>query len=440
MHAGRVFVALLTVVLLAAPGRAQVDCSDPDNLCTGDPCVIPALELPSDCTVDFGTRTVVILGRLRQPAEGVLDFSAGAFTVSGGIVNRRAASATQRVTLQATGNIVVDSTIRLRGAGAFITLDAGGDLSWSRRISAGGTAGGGYAMDVLLRAAGDVTADGRVDVSNTGNTAGTIQIEAGGRLTAAGRIKARQGDAILRGATELHVLGTIDVRGFATSQSLIELTSTAGPVTVDGTVLANGSAVSQGLAGSVIVTASGDVVVNGRLLANGDAGGEVAVSSSSGGVAVNGRVSASGGDGGLVTLSAATLASVDGTIDASGDNPASSGGGAGTIDITGAEARLGAGGLLTATSVSRPGGTIGVSATAGDLLLAGRLLAGTGESSGGNSLGGTIEGDASGDLTASGVFECLDAAVSGGCIGLSAGGTLDTSGGTFDKPIVASCP
>jgi len=73
MHAGRVFVALVTVLLLAAPGRAQVDCSDPDNLCTGDPCVIPALELPSDCTVDFGT----------LPSSS-----------SGGCANRRKASST----------------------------------------------------------------------------------------------------------------------------------------------------------------------------------------------------------------------------------------------------------------------------------------------------------------------------------------------------------
>ena len=32
------------VVLVAAPVEAQVDCSNPDNLCTGDPCVIPSVE------------------------------------------------------------------------------------------------------------------------------------------------------------------------------------------------------------------------------------------------------------------------------------------------------------------------------------------------------------------------------------------------------------
>jgi len=96
--------------------------------------------------------------------------------------------------------------------------------------------------------------------------------------------------------------------------------------------------------------------------------------------------------------------------------------------------------LLDARGVVRPGGIIHVAASAGDLLLEGMLLAGTNASSGLNSEGGTIEGTASGDLTASGVFQCLGAAISGGCIGLSAGGTLDTNGGTFDKAIVSDCP
>jgi len=432
MHAGRVFVALITVLLLAAPGRAQVDCTDPDNLCTGDPCVIGALELPASCIVDFGTRTVIIQRRLRLPPDGVLSFSAGAFTVSGSIVNQHTLSSSVSVSLQATGNIVVEKAIRLRGR-SDLTLDADGDIAWSRRLSAGGEM-----ATILVNADGDVTAEGPVEVTRTGNSFGTIQIEAGARLTVR-RVRTRRGDAIVRGATELHVLGVIDAWGFETAQATIELTSSNGPVTIDGVAMANGSG-AEGDSGNVIVTGAGDVVVNGRVAADGDGGGTVTLSSTGGGVAVNGRVSASGGNGGPITLSAATLASVDGTIDASGDNPVFQGGGAGSIDITGADARLGPGGSLTATSVSRPGGSIRVSATAGDLLLAGTLRAGTGESSGGNSIGGTIEGDASGDLTASGVFECLDAAASGGCIGLSAGGTLDTSGGTFDKPIVASCP
>jgi hypothetical protein len=41
-------------------------------------------------------------------------------------------------------------------------------------------------------------------------------------------------------------------------------------------------------------------------------------------------------------------------------------------------------------------------------------------------------------LTASGRIVC--AGHVGGCLALSAGGTLDTTGATFDLPVVADCP
>ena len=50
--------------------------------------------------------------------------------------------------------------------------------------------------------------------------------------------------------------------------------------------------------------------------------------------------------------------------------------------------------------------------------------------------GGVIQGDASGNLTARGEFD----ATTGGCIGLSAGGTLDTTDGTFAPAFGSSCP
>src|SRR5262249_1823003 len=70
-------------------------------------------------------------------------------------------------------------------------------------------------------------------------------------------------------------------------------------------------------------------------------------------------------------------------------------------------------------------GSLRFSATAGDLTLSGTFLA----------RGRVIEGMASGNLTADGVFRATF-----GCIGLSAGGTLDTSAGSFDAPIVPDCP
>lgn len=77
------------------------------------------------------------------------------------------------------------------------------------------------------------------------------------------------------------------------------------------------------------------------------------------------------------------------------------------------------------------GGEIRLGATSGNLTLAGTFLV-----RGGAGLGGVIEGTAAGDLFAGGHFECAP----GGCIGLSAGGALDLTGGSFDKPVAPDCP
>ena len=50
--------------------------------------------------------------------------------------------------------------------------------------------------------------------------------------------------------------------------------------------------------------------------------------------------------------------------------------------------------------------------------------------------GGTIEAQTGGNLTLAGDF----AAAVGGCIGLSAGGILDTSAASFDVTPTGSCP
>jgi hypothetical protein len=50
--------------------------------------------------------------------------------------------------------------------------------------------------------------------------------------------------------------------------------------------------------------------------------------------------------------------------------------------------------------------------------------------------GGTIEAMATGDLTVGGAFRSAP----NGCIALTAGGTLDTSGASFDTSLVPDCP
>jgi hypothetical protein len=79
------------------------------------------------------------------------------------------------------------------------------------------------------------------------------------------------------------------------------------------------------------------------------------------------------------------------------------------------------------------GGQLRVVATNGDLDLRGLFLA-----RGGTGPGGIIEGTATGNITTDGIYEC--AGTPAGCIALNAGGTLDTTGASFDKPLSGDCP
>ena len=77
---------------------------------------------------------------------------------------------------------------------------------------------------------------------------------------------------------------------------------------------------------------------------------------------------------------------------------------------------------------TQPSGRIKLDATAGDLTLSGRFRA--------RGRAGSIEGSATRGVFADGEFE----ADGDGCIGLSAGTTLDTTGSMFDIPVMTSCP
>ena len=84
----RAIVTLLACVLaVARVAAAPVDCSDPNNLCTGDPCVIPSLEVVPSCTVDFRPRQLVIAGTLRVPADGSLSLTAATIVLQGRLLH-----------------------------------------------------------------------------------------------------------------------------------------------------------------------------------------------------------------------------------------------------------------------------------------------------------------------------------------------------------------
>src|SRR5689334_9423242 len=117
----RAMTVAAVLVILASAAQAQVSCSDPDNLCTGDPCVIDGtFTVVSPCDVDFGSRTLTVRGRMRVPNAGELSFSAGAITVEaqGGIDGSN---------VVALGGVGTGADITLTASGA-IAID--GDRRW----------------------------------------------------------------------------------------------------------------------------------------------------------------------------------------------------------------------------------------------------------------------------------------------------------------------
>lgn len=393
----RLVACTFAIACLAPVARAQVSCNDPDNLCTGDPCTINDIEVDSPCTVDFGARALVIRGRIRVPAAGSIDLTA-----------------------------------------ASIEVQAHGVVNGSREEP------GGVAADLALHASGAILIEGRLLASGH-NAAGSITVEAGGVLTVAGTVRTNAppigGSVFLSGDAGVQITRFVKASG-GTGGSIV-VQSTAGDVLIDHDLRAEG----DGTGGTIMLQAVGTVTVSARVSVQGKgAGGALYVGCGSDCVIDRRlRVRSSKGVGGTLSLAAGANVIVNDDLDARGKIQA------GTIDIsalgdvslqtqadvdlrgdlpgsahvTGASATV-ATGVRWSARTRQPGGGLRFVTTAADLTLDGVF----------ETRSGTIEGMAAGNLTAGGRFR----AAPDGCIALSAGGTLDTTGGDFDVAIVADCP
>jgi len=381
----RVGGGLLAALLLGEPTHAQVSCDDPDNLCTGDPCVIPSLEVVPSCTVDFRPRQLVIAGTLRVPADGSLSLTAATIVLQGRLLHSdRFSSAT--AVLTADGNIDVQGSIAFQGSGDLV-LDAGGSIDVAAAVT--GSSGPGTRF---------------------------ITVEADGAVTI-GRTVRNEGPVAVRGATGVTVSKPIITPlGYG-----IEVSSSAGAVLVNDILIANGPT-----GGVITIDGQGDVVINDRVLARGRrfGGGTISVASAAGNVEVSADLSARGG-GGTVTVTAPGSVSLGDRLDVFR---------AGTLVVQGGSVTASAGSSARADGTVGCAGALRFEATAGDLTLSGRYSARAREAL--TPPCGIIEGTATGNVVADGTF----LAAPFGCIAFSAGGTVDTSGGTFDTAVVADCP
>jgi hypothetical protein len=451
-------------------------------LCTGDPCTITLpIEVISPCTANFIPRTLVIAAPIQVPNNGTLSFTAGSIQVNQRISGRHTSAAEgdgADVSLTATGNIIVGPplgqiTVSARNTNGTITLSAGGNIDLQRRLLAKGQGTGATATGgtVVLDATGTISSSRRGKIDARGRTLGVPT--AGGQVT-------------LDGDAGVTLLARVDVLGGG--GGTVQIDSATGDVILDerGEVRANGSGSLPAIGGTITVNAAGTVnmtqTVLGRfhslLLAKGASANAGTITIQSGEVieaVARASVSGTGGDGGTIEIDATgnidvRTADVDGRstggsvdIDAGGSatvrlasaNSPGTGAGGGMVTIVGA-------GAVTAERIKASGGTTGgavaVSSTGGDVSIerlvdvggetiggslnvaagAGDVELGTNPSAGfiaSGPAGGEIEAIASGNLTARGDFD----ATVGGCIGLSAGGTLDTSQGTFSPAFGAGC-
>jgi hypothetical protein len=377
--------SVLVTLLLATTAFAQVDCSNPDNLCTGDPCTIAAIAVESPCVVDFGSRALVVAGTLRvQSALGVgsISFTAASIAVPGMIQADDDGVPVHTdggdITLMADADITVDGRLQSKGYydGGTIVLDGGGDIRVRGPISATGRySGGGH---VAIDAVGEVEITQVVRVNGGG---GTIGITAGGDLVVDGPLNGRQPAPLFGKSTNITLVA-------------------GGSILVADRIDASGTTFGSG-DGDIIIRGAAGVTVCRPIRTRGYAiGGGVEVSSSAGNVIVSNSIDAGGRNrGNVIRLEAAGMLSVTGSLLARG------------VGVFGGD-------------IFARGATVSLTAPRFDVR------------GGNDSTGGTIEGTATGNLTASGSFR----AQPNGCIALNAGGMLDTSLATFAPPPVADCP
>ncbi|MBX3024023.1 hypothetical protein KF840_03840 [bacterium] len=478
------FIAPLALAL--APQAAQaIKCTKPADLCTGDPCVIRQVEVASPCVLDFGDRTLVIGGTLTVPNGGTLNLKARDIDVRRAIVGRHATpfvgagatialsavndidvhwridasgrTAPGRITLEAGGNVRLMGPIRAAAngpnptaPGGRIAISAGGRITASGRAriraeGASGTAGGSVALSAGrgLRLENRIGADGRdggsvAIISTTGDIRTFRQVSASGWLGTGGSV------VTFAQTGSVYLLDDIDAQGVGGGGAIFAIGGTL--LTASGHLRARGSSLA-GAGGTIVASGGAAVSLLASISAAGTSGGSIQVVCTGGDLRTVAPLVASGatGAGGSIALRAAGAMTVDSLCDVDGRAAG------GDIRVNGRSVTLSArtqltargavGGSVTVTGDGvvvaapariqvdgdQPSGRIRFDATAGDLTLSGRFRA--------RGIGGSIEGSAARAVLANGEFQAAGA----GCIGLSAGTRVDTSGGLFDVPVTSTC-
>lgn len=398
--------------------------------------------------------------------------------------------ATGSIDVQASGDIVVEDSLIAKPVGSNVTavggnvaLDAGGTIFTDQTalidVQAANVVGGVVAID----AGGDVTLEGRIHAE--GNPGGTVTIASSGGFVSLDRDVRVQGIGgpggllAVTGQTGIAVtdkqLATSDVALGGT----IQLTSAAAGVFISDPLYVGGAS-----GGQILVSAPNGVVQPTERLdarATTGTGGIIDIQAEIITLVKDAEARSKSGNGGTVHLAGSQL------VDLAGGDAETGGkidGGSITLESASGDVRVARASSLTASGTRGNGGSLTIDVPVGALTLETKVaLTGNGTLGVGgqadvfaNSLtitrarfdadgratggelrfqqsgignpfllegtfearkNGTIEALAtSGDLTVRGKLRAAPA----GCIGLAAGGTLNTTGASTDVPVTPSCP
>jgi len=355
---------------------AQVVSNDTANCPNNsNPCNISkAFEINDGCTLDFGTRSVTVLGSGKiDVLSNSANIKAGTFSVapSGRVEGRGTGAAPPRnrggvLTVTTTGAVNIQRSGSIRGIVDFSANDRAGTFN----VIAGGN----------ITVSGDIIANNLT--VNGGN--GVISLRSGGNITTGSL------------ATIAAMGGDFSTGGF------IDFTAPNGMVDLGAPINANG-----GDGGVIDVLAGGDAVVRG-------------INSTGGGDA---------GSGGCASVFAGGSVSMSGAVVLNGTgSPTLSGGGCGGfIDI---EARFGDASLsfpITAESGAPDGGGGGISVIARGSITQAAAAPLSVQGQGPSSCGGEISLEADLDVSASGTMNA-SGGFGGNLVDLIAGRNITLNG------------
>lgn len=367
----------LIILLVAALFSRPVFGLSPDDLCSGNPCVIASDEkVEQDEILEFGSRSVVLRATL-DGGDNRLTIRAGSFSIdpSGQL------QGTGIIAIEVANDVTIGGT-RSRGAVRMVDEDggtlrissAGGSVTGGGKIVLSANSSEGDGGELTINAAGEVFLIGTIEaIGGFDGGGGSIEVDAAGNVSLTGSIDL-SGGGFDGGSIDISSRGTIFLRnvnldggGDLGNGGDVDLTAD-GNISFLGPVESRGSALSDeecGDGGSIAAVAGGTLTITNPIDVGGREGdcwaGEIDLSAQT--IDVRDSLDLHGdgneGRGGDLTLASAAEMQCSKLIDFSGND----GGGAVQLE-TAADLTIASSCVLNG---SGPGGTV-------ELISSGRLV------------------------------------------------------------------